>query len=137
MNGYLDKVKEINQTVNPLFQYLGIIVEQLSPEKTVLRLPIKHEFCQGAGVVAGGMLATVADEAMAHAVLANLNEDQSTATIEMNIRYLRPIKEGEIIAIARVIKKGRRIITVTAEVQDEKNSLLAYAGASFMVIKID
>ena len=134
MKNYLNEVRKSNQTVNPLFQYLGIIVEHISPENAVLRLPIKHEFFQGAGVVDGGILATIADEAMAHAVLANLDEGQSTATIEMNIRYLRPMKEGEICANARIIKKGRRIITVAAEVFDGKNSLLAYAGASFIVI---
>jgi uncharacterized protein (TIGR00369 family) len=127
---------ELNQTVNPLFNYLGIIVEHISPEKAILRLPFKHEFIQGAGVVAGGIFATIADETMAHVVLANLNEGQSTATIEMNLRYLRPIKEGEIRAVAKIIKKGRQIITVTADIRDEENSLLAYAGASFIVVKV-
>ncbi len=135
MKNYLKNVIKPNQIVNPLFQYLGVIVERISPENTTLRLPIKEGFIQGAGVVAGGILATIADEAMAHVVLANLKEGESTATIEMNMRYLRPIEEGEINAVARIIKKGRQIITVTAEVRDAKNSLLAYAGASFMVIK--
>ena len=134
VKGYLEKVRERDQTVNPLFRYLGVIVEQISTENTILRLPLKHDFIQGAGVVAGGILAALADEAMAHVVLANLDEGQSTATIEMNIRYLRPVKEGEISAAARLVKTGRQIITVAAEVRDEKNSLLADAGASFMVI---
>lgn len=134
MKKYLKDVTKPNQTVNPLFQFLGITIEQLSPEKTVMRLLVKNEFLQGAGVVAGGLLATIADEVMAHVVLANLDNGQSTATIELNIRYLRPIKFGEIIAIAEIVKKGRSIITVTSEVRDEKDSLLACAGASFMVI---
>jgi len=135
VKGYLEKVRELNQTVNPLFQYLGVIVEHISPEDTVLRLPLRYDFTQGAGVIAGGILASIADEAMAHVVLANLKEGQTTATIEMNIRYLRPIKEGKISAVARIIKKGRQIITAAAEVRDEQKSLIAYAGASFMVIK--
>jgi uncharacterized protein (TIGR00369 family) len=135
MKNHLNKVNKSSWTDNPLFQYLGIIPEHISAEKAILRLPIKYEFNQDAGVVAGGILATIADEAMAHVVLANLKEDQSTATIEMNIRYLRSIKEGEINAEGRIIKKGRRIITVAAEVRDGKNSLLANAGASFIIIE--
>ena len=135
MKSYLDKVRELNQTVNPLFNYLGVIVEHISPEKAVLRLPLRHEFIQGAGVVAGGIFATIADEAMAHVVLANLDEGQSTATIEMNLRFLRPIKEGEIRAVARIIKRGWRIITIAADIRDEENSLLADAGASFIVVE--
>lgn len=132
---HLNRVKGSSRTDNPLFKYLGIIPEHISPEKAILRLPIKYEFNQDAGVVAGGILATIADEAMAHLVLANLNENQSTATIEMNIRYLRSIKQGEISAEGRIIKKGRRIITVAAKVRDGKNSLLAHAGASFIIIE--
>jgi len=135
MKKHLNKVKGSSRTDNPLFQYLGIIVDHISSEKTIMRLPVKHEFNQDAGVVAGGILATIADEAMAHVVLANLSENQSTATIEMNIRYLRSIKEGEIRAEGWIIKKGRRIITVAAEVRDEKNFLLAHAGASFIIIE--
>jgi uncharacterized protein (TIGR00369 family) len=135
MKNHYNMVKVSDRTDNPLFQYLGIIAEHISPKKVILRLPIKYEFNQDAGVVAGGILATIADEAMAHVVLANLNETQSTATIEMNIRYLHSIKKGEIIAVARIIKKGRKIITVTADVSDEKKSLLAQAGASFIIIE--
>jgi uncharacterized protein (TIGR00369 family) len=135
MKEHINKVTGSSRTDNPLFQYLGIIAEHISPKKAILRLPIKYEFNQDAGVVAGGILATIADEAMAHVVLANLSENQSIATIEMNIRYLRSIKEGEIRAEGRIIKKGRRIITVAAEVRDKKNFLLAHAGASFIIIE--
>jgi uncharacterized protein (TIGR00369 family) len=131
---YLKEIIKPNQKVNPLFRFLGFSIERLSPEKTVMRSLIKNGFLQGAGAVAGGILATIADEAMAHVVLANLNNGQSTATIELNIRYLRPIKSGEIIAIAEIVKKGRNIITATSEVRDGNDSLLACAGASFMVI---
>ncbi len=135
MKLYLKKVREVDQTVNPLFNFLGVIVDHISPNQSILRLPLTHNFLQGAGVIAGGILATLADEAMAHVVLANLNERQTTATIEMNIRYLRTIQDGEITAIAKIVKKGQQIITATTEIRDNKNILLADAGASFIVIK--
>ena len=65
MKNYLSKVRGVDQTVNPLFQFLGVIVEEISPAKSVLRLPLKYHFRQGAGITAGGILATLADEAMA------------------------------------------------------------------------
>ncbi len=136
MKDYLIKLREPNQTVNPLFQYLGVIVQTISPERAILRLPLRHEFTQGAGVVAGGVIATLADESMAHVVVANLDDGQSTATVEMNVRFLRSIIEGEISAEAKVVKKGRQIITVSAEVRDQKKSLLADAGASFIITKM-
>ena len=117
-----------------MFTFLGVKVEMISPEKVVLSLPLRDEFIQGAGVIAGGVMAALADEAMAHVTLANVNEGESTATIEMNMRYLKSIRKGTLRAEATVIKKGRRVVTVKAEVTDDEGELLAQSGASFMVI---
>jgi uncharacterized protein (TIGR00369 family) len=132
---YLKKLQEAGQTINPLFNFLGVNIEFISKEKVILRLPFQHGFIQGAGVIAGGIMATLADEAMAHVVLANLNAGENTATIEMNIRYLKATAKGDIIAEAVLIKKGKRVVTVQADIIDDKRQLLAQAGASFMVIE--
>ena len=134
MKEYLKKVQEPGQSVNPLFDCLGVIIEKISPEKVVLRLPFRPDFIQGGGMIAGGIIATLADEAMAHAALANLNPGETTATIEMNIRYLKGCASGDITATASLIKKGRRVITLQAEITNENNQSVALAGASFMVL---
>ena len=59
MKEYLNKVRKPNQTVNPLFAFLGVEVESISAGKAVIRLPLRKEFLQGAGVVAGGILERV------------------------------------------------------------------------------
>jgi uncharacterized protein (TIGR00369 family) len=71
---------------------------------------------------------------MAHVVLANVSPGQNTATIEMNMRYLRAAARGDMRGVATLIKKGRRIITVQAELQDDERRALALAGATFMVV---
>ena len=134
MQEYLKKVQLPDQDVNPLFASLGVIVDTISPEKVVLRLPFKPDFIQGGGQIAGGIIATLADEAMAHVALANLDRGETTATIEMNIRYLKGCASGEIAAIATLIKKGRRVMTLQAEIVDAHQQTVALAGASFMIL---
>jgi uncharacterized protein (TIGR00369 family) len=134
--GYLKKLQEPGQRVNPLFQFLGVKVERLTAEQVVLALPFREDFLQGGGVIAGGVMATLADEAMAHLILANLGKGQSTATIEMNFRFLRPLKQGEIFAEAALVKKGRQVFTVESRVRDAEGRLLAQGGASFMVVDV-
>jgi uncharacterized protein (TIGR00369 family) len=134
MQEYLKKVQLPGQSVNPLFACLGVIVEQISPKRVIMRLPFRPDFIQGGGMIAGGIIATLADEAMAHAALANLEPGETTATIEMNIRYLKGCASGEIAAIATLVKKGRRVITLQAEIADKNKQTLAQAGASFMVL---
>ena len=68
---YLQEVKKENQTIHKLFGFLGVKVVKISKEKVILSLPLRNDFTQGAGVTAGGVLATLADEEMAHVVIAN------------------------------------------------------------------
>jgi uncharacterized protein (TIGR00369 family) len=132
---YLDAIQKSGQTVNPLFTFLGVEFKEVGPERVVLALPFKPEFIQGAGAVAGGVVAALADEAMAHVVLANLGEGQKTATIEMTVRYFRPVLKDGITAVAQLVNKGRRIISAEAVVTDSKNRQVAKAGGSFFVLE--
>ena len=134
LDEYFKALQEEGQGVNPLFAHLGAVLESLSPEAVCLKLEVSKYLLQGAGVVAGGILATMADEAMAHAVMANLEPGAKTATIEMNMRYLRSARDGVLFATGRIIRQGRTIITTESEVRDQNDNLLALAGASFIVL---
>ena len=136
-NPYLMAVCSETQKVNPLFNFLGARLVSAVDGEARLELPLSPCLTQGAGAVAGGILATLADEAMAHAVISVLEHDKSTVTTEMNIRYLRgtdPNRQGMLIGTARIIKAGRSILTAEAQVHDDTGQLLATAGGSFFVI---
>jgi len=134
---YLSEVQKPGQAVNPLFRFLGVEILEISPEQAVLHLPFRPEFVQGAGVVAGGVLAALADEAMAHVVLANLPPGRQTATIEMSVRYFRPVLRSALTAKARLVNAGRRILSVEALLFDDRQRQVAKAGGSFFVIAVE
>ncbi len=134
LDEYFKALQEEGQGVNPLFAHLGAVLESVSPEAVCLKLEVSKYLLQGAGVVAGGILATMADEAMAHVVMANLQPGAKTATIEMNMRYLRSARDGTLFATGHIIRQGRTIITTESEVRDQNDNLLALAGASFIVL---
>ena len=89
-------------------------------------------------MVAGGILATLADEAMAHAVLSRLPDGHSAVTAEMNMRYLQgasPNDGGELTARAKVIKNGKALCFAEADIVDGQDRLLATSGATFYVVR--
>ena len=136
-NPYLAAMCCGTQEVNPLFNFLGATLLSAANGEAKMELPVSPCLTQGAGAVAGGILATLADEAMAHAVISLLEPGKNTVTTEMNIRYLRatdPDKKGTLVGTATVIKAGRSILTAEAEVRDETGRLLATAGGSFFVV---
>ncbi len=132
---YLAAVRQPGQQVNPLFALLGIQLEHATPQSARLRLPFRKELLQGAGVVAGGVLATLADEAMAHLVIANLEPGQKTATVEMAVRYFRPVINTGLAAEAVLVSRGRRILSLEASVTDDQARLVAKAQASFFILE--
>lgn len=133
---YLKAVQQEDQRVNALFGFLSARLEQAADGRARLSMPITEKVAQGGGMVAGGILATLADEAMAHAVLSALPEGRFAVTAEMNIRYLRgaaPRQGGTLRAEARVVRQGASLCVADAMVYDAQNRLLATAGATFAV----
>ncbi|MDR1685068.1 MAG: PaaI family thioesterase [Desulfovibrio sp.] len=135
---YLDEVCGERQSVNPLFNFLNARL-RIEPDGAArLTLPVGPGLIQGGGAVAGGILATMADEVMAHAVMAAVGADRATVTVEMNMRYLRsagPCREADLYAVGRLLKLGKTLCTAASEVYDENDRLLASAGATFYLLE--
>lgn len=138
MKAYLEAVARPGQTVNNLFGFLGVVVEELAPGQARLSLPLRPEFLQGAGMVAGGVLATLLDETMAHAVLPALPEGQAATTVELGVRYLSAVGPKDLggpplVCLARVVRQGKRIAFVEAGVSLAGRDI-ARADASFLMV---
>ena len=133
---YLDAVREEHQTVNRLFRLLGARLVNAGDGMAEVAAPVRGDFSQGGGMVAGGILAALADEAMAHAVLSALPQGKACVTAEMNVRCLRglaPDAGGDIRAEASLVKRGSALFVAESRVYDGRNRLLATAGATFYI----
>ncbi|HIH78327.1 MAG TPA: PaaI family thioesterase [Halobacteria archaeon] len=132
-NKYLDFVKNDDQQVNRLFRFLGVKVVKISPDEVIISLPLSDDFTQGNGVTAGGIISTLMDEAMAHVVMANIGETTNIATIDMTVRFFKPVKGDKLTACATIKKPGRKIVFAHAVVMDGTVTV-ADADASFIIL---
>jgi len=82
------------------------------------------------GSVHGGLLATMLDVAMGNAVAEAGGE--RPVTVALSITYLEPGQRGRLSATAQVRKRGKRLIIVEGEVQQD-GDVLADALATFSV----
>lgn len=121
------------QKANPLFSHLNFKLVFAENGEAEIRADFHPGFIQGAGVVAGGVLATLLDEAMAHAVITLLEDGHRCATIEMSTRYLSSVKKGQdLSARARVVKVGRSVhFTEATALAGDRT--VATAQASFLI----
>jgi acyl-CoA thioesterase len=86
------------------------------------------------GTVHGAVVFAMVDTAMGAATMSVLDDSSLCATIEIQLRYLAPVFAGQITAEVRVVKAGRRIVHLAAEVTDAGGALVATATGSFAVI---
>jgi uncharacterized protein (TIGR00369 family) len=95
-------------------------------------MPIRNELKQNHGVAHGGSIAAVIDSAMALAIMPMLAENERTTTVDLTIHYLRPLTEGTARASARVVRAGKRVITVSADLVDHQGKLAATAISTYL-----
>lgn len=118
----------------PLAQMLGMRLVDLKAGEAVIEIDMRDELRQPHGVLHGGVTATLIDTAMAFAIIPTLAEGERTTTIDLTVHYLRPHVEGIFTCTARTVRRGKRIITLSAEVVNEEEKLIATAISTYMKI---
>lgn len=118
----------------PFAKLLGIELETVAPGTATLSLQITNDLKQNNGVVHGGAIASLIDSATAFAIISVLPPDEKATTADLTISYLRPLKEGRAHSTARVLRAGRRLIVVSAELVDDAGKLIATALTTYIKI---
>jgi len=121
----------------PFARLLGIQIVSVLAGHAVLSLPVRDDHKQNHGVVHGGAIASLIDSAMAFAIIPLLAENERTTTVDLTIHYLRPLTEGVAKSAARVVRAGRRVIVVSAEVLDDHDRLVATAVSTCLRLTPD
>ena len=109
----------------PFAKLVGMQLVDIRPNEAVIEIEMRDDLRQPNGVLHGGVTATLIDTAMAFAVRTYLTDTEPTATIDLTVHYLRPHVTGKASCTARVVRPGKRIFTVSAEVVNEEGKLIA------------
>lgn len=109
----------------PFAKLIGMRLVDLKPDEAVIAIEMRDDLRQPSGVLHGGVTATLIDTAMAFAVRTRLAIDEATATIDLTVHYVRPHLSGTFTCTAKVVRAGKRIFTVSAEVHNEEGKLIA------------
>lgn len=118
----------------PLQEFLGM--ELLDhPEGAAARVTVDDRHLNPNGVTHGAVIFTMVDTAMGKATMGVIDEGCWCASIEVQLRFLRPAGPGLHEAVVRVIKPGRTIVHLSAEVNGPDGKLVATATGSFAVLR--
>jgi uncharacterized protein (TIGR00369 family) len=127
----------------PFFNLMGIELVEIEPGRARLGIDWRKNLCQPAGIMHGGAIASLVDTAIAQAILltpANLKtkaKGGSMVTIDLRIKYLRPVSSGRVVCEARVTRLGRQIVHASAVVTDEAGKEVAFGDSIYILISGD
>jgi acyl-CoA thioesterase len=116
----------------PYAHLLGIELDEISEGVATLGLNVRKELKQNHGVVHGGAIASLIDTAMAFAIITLLAPGEKVTTVDLTVSYLRPLTKGRITARARVVRSGRRLLVVSADVFANDGILASTALSTYI-----
>jgi uncharacterized protein (TIGR00369 family) len=111
----------------------GFELEAATPGRAVLRMRVRRGHRQVHGVVHGGILASLADTAGGMAAYTVVPRGTRLATVEMKINYLEAVQRGDLLAEARVLRRGRNLAVAECEVRNGDRGLVAKALLTFSI----
>ena len=109
----------------PFARLIGMRLVDLQEGEATFEMAMRNDLRQPSGVLHGGVTATLIDTAMAFAMRTHLPTDANAATIDLTVHYLRPHIDGVVTCKARVVRAGKRIFTISADVFGNEGKLIA------------
>ncbi len=123
----------------PLFNLLGVELVDFGPKHSTTRLLLKPELRNANGAMHGGVIATLIDIGFTQAMLMTdeyqrVRETKgSMSSVDLRVRYLRPLIDGHATCEARITHLGRRIGHASAVVKNDQGQEIALGDAIMML----
>lgn len=107
-----------------MMQTIGARLAAVSPGEVRIEAPILPGLRQQQGFGHAGLTFSLGDSAAGYAALSLMPPDRDVLTAEIKINLLAPAMGDLLIATGRVIKPGRRLMVVSAEVHAKQGDTL-------------
>jgi len=120
---------------SPFVAKLGIVADVLDADEVRLRLPWDSTNVTVADMVHGGAIAALADVAVMAAAWAGAEVPDSLrgVTTSMSMQFLAPARATDLIAIGRVLRRGKTLVNVDVDVVTPEGEAVAKAIATYKV----
>jgi uncharacterized protein (TIGR00369 family) len=118
---------------SPFWKHMNIKVLRIDEGDIKLEMKINPELLNVLGTLHGGAYSSLLDATMGLTVRSVI--DSFVTTINLNVSYLKPVKEGRIWSHGTILNQGRSICIVESRLYDDSDQLLTHGTGSFKIIK--
>ena len=110
----------------------GFQIDAVTPDGVTLRLACGEARLRPGGTVSGPTLMLMADTATFFAILAHIGPEPRAVTSNLEISFLRRPPPGDLIAVSKLLKLGRRLAVAAVTIQHaEDPTPVAHATVTY------
>lgn len=112
---FADEIKQsfAKQTIMGL---IGAELTRVEPGVIEITLPYRADLAQQHGYLHAGIVTTIADSACGYAAYSLMPPNSEVLSVEFKVNLLRPAKGETFSAVAEVVKSGKTLTVVRADV---------------------
>jgi uncharacterized protein (TIGR00369 family) len=115
-------------------RWMGMMLVAAGEGSSEIHLAIQPHHLNPGGIVHGGVIATLLDACIGVALRTRLAPGSDHVTIDLDVRYLGPVRSGTLVGRGRALKVGRRVSFGEAELTDASGAVVARGAAAFLVV---
>jgi uncharacterized protein (TIGR00369 family) len=123
----------------PLFRLLGVELLEFRPGFARTRLALRDDLKNANGMMHGGIIATLIDITITQAMLMTdeyqrVRETRGSLTsVDLRVKYLRPLSSGHALCEATIPHLGKRISHANAVVKSAEDKPLALGDSTILI----
>ena len=119
----------------PFEQLLAMEIVTAEKGRAVLKMPFYQSFAQGAGLMHGGALVSLADTAVVMAIKSVVAPGTHFATIAMESRFHHPVKKGVLQARANLVARDGTTLKGACDIIDDRGRTVMTFSSVFKIAR--
>jgi len=129
----MEKLIEIYNQVNHFGRENNMILTVVKPGEIIYEMEIKEKHLATVTTAHGGVIAAMMDGVLGVAALSLVAQDRKlVSTVEFKLNYFKPAYLGDVLkGHGKVDFSGRRILSCSGEIYNQKGDLVAKAMGTF------
>ncbi len=138
----LDKIRmmlgmRVPDEISPTGHWLDYVVTRADYGEVEIELTTRPEMRNPAGMLQGGIITTICDDAMGIAHYST-DPEHYVVTVDINVNFLYGISvPSRVKAIGKLVREGKKIAFVSCEVYDAEDRLCALATSNLITTSAD
>jgi uncharacterized protein (TIGR00369 family) len=114
---------------------IGAELIRVEPGVVEISIPYSSDLTQQHGFMHAGIITTIADTACGYAAYTLMPVNSDVLSVEFKVNLLRPAKGSKFVAVSEVLKPGRTLTVVRADVfaEDERDRELIATMLATMI----